>query len=134
MSRTPSYEYEVLHQFEAIFRDGEHRTRAATRDYQKVWENVIDNPPEEGVTPVFVYRMNGETCAATAGQDDLVSNEECAMELARLAARVAELEAENAKLRACLEAADACITKTGRTNTNWDELAAYKAARAGVDK
>ncbi len=92
MSRTPSYEYEVLHQFEVIFRDGEHKTQAATRDYQRVWENVIDNPPEEGVTPIVVYRMNGSTCAAIAGLDDLVDNEECAMEIARLAARVAELE------------------------------------------
>lgn len=91
MSRTPSYEYEVLHQFEAIFRDGEHKTQAATRDYQRVWENVINNPPEDGVTPVVVYRMNGRTCAAIAGLDDLVDNEECAMEIARLASRVAEL-------------------------------------------
>lgn len=82
----PSYEYELLHQFEVVFRDGEHKTQAATRDYSKVWENVIDNPPDEGVTPVHVYRMNGTTCAVIAGMDELVENEECAMEIARLAA------------------------------------------------
>ena len=156
MSRTPSYEYEVLHQFEAIFRDGEHRTQAATRDYRKVWENVIDDPPEEGVTPIVVYRMNGSTCAAIAGLDDLVENEECAMELARLAARVTELEKENAKLRKCMEAADAYVEAVVRiedspamqgvysiaavhhcpyNGANWSgELAQYRAARAEVDK
>lgn len=156
MSRTPSYEYEVLHQFEAIFRDGEHRTQAATRDYRKVWENVIDDPPEEGVTPIVVYRMNGSTCAAIAGLDDLVENEECAMEIARLAARVTELEAERAKLWKCVDAADAYVEAVMRieaspammkvygiaevagcpySGANWSgELAAYRAARAEVDK
>lgn len=103
MSSTPSYEYELLHQFEEIFRDSERKTQAATRDYQKVWENVIDDPPEEGVTPVLVYRMNGTTCAAIAGMDDLVDNETCAIEIARLAARVAKLESENTKLWACVQ-------------------------------
>lgn len=84
--KTPSYEYELLHQFEVIFRDGEHKTQAATRDYSKVWESIIDNPPAEGVTPIHVYRLNGETCAVVAGIDELVENEECAMEIARLAA------------------------------------------------
>jgi hypothetical protein len=88
--KTPSYEYELLHQFEVVCRDGEHKTQAATRDYSKVWENVIDNPPEEGVTPIHVYRMNGTTCAVIAGVDELVENEECAMEIARLSARLAE--------------------------------------------
>ena len=88
--KTPSYEYELLHQFEVVFRDGEHKTQAATRDYSKVWENIIDNPPEEGVTPIHVYRMNGTTCAVIAGMDELVENEECAMEIARLSARLAE--------------------------------------------
>ena len=88
----PSYRYELLHQFEVVFRDGEHRTQDATRDYQKVWENVIDDSPDEGVTPVLVYRMNGEVCAAIAGLDDLISNEECAMEIARLAALLIEAE------------------------------------------
>lgn len=144
MSRTPSYEYEVLHQFEAIFRDGEHRTQAATRDYRKVWENVIDDPPEEGVTPIVVYRMNGSTCAAIAGLDDLVENEECAMELARLASRVTELEAENAKLRACVKAADelrfyGTAPAYGHKDNSprsrfWDAQGAYDAARAEVDK
>lgn len=96
--KTPSYEYELLHQFEVIFRDGEHKTQAATRDYSKVWESVIDNPPEEGVTPIHVYRLNGTTCAVIAGMDELVENEECAMEIARLSARLAE----DAKVRAGL--------------------------------
>ncbi len=96
--KTPSYEYELLHQFEVIFRDGEHKTQAATRDYSKVWENIIDNPPEEGVTPIHVYRLNGTTCAVIAGMDELVENEECAMEIARLSARLAE----DAKVRAGL--------------------------------
>ena len=90
MSKTPSYTYELLHQFEVVFRDGEHKTQAATRDYSKVWESIIDNPPEEGVTPIHVYRLNGTTCAVIAGVDDLVENEECAMEIARLSARLAE--------------------------------------------
>lgn len=132
MSRTPSYEYEVLHQFEAIFRDGEHKTQAATRDYQRVWENVINNPPEDGVTPVVVYRMNGRTCAAIAGLDDLVDNEECAMELARLAARVAELEAANAKLRRYFETAEEIrVTVANTLAFRLDDL---DAARAEVDK
>ena len=90
--KTPSYEYELLHQFEVIFRDGEHKTQDATRDYSKVWENVIDNPPGDGVTPIHVYRMNGTTCAVIAGVDELVDNEECAMEIARLAALLLEAE------------------------------------------
>ena len=98
MSKTPSYTYELLHQFEVVFRDGEHKTQAATRDYSKVWESIIDNPPEEGVTPIHVYRLNGTTCAVIAGVDDLVENEECAMEIARLSARLAE----DAKVRAGL--------------------------------
>lgn len=143
MSRTPSYEYEVLHQFEAIFRDGEQRTQAATRDYQRVWENVINNPPEDGVTPVVVYRMNGRTCAAIAGLDDLVDNEECAMEIARLATRVAELEAENAKLRACVKASDdargdgccpVCDSEAGASHWIDCPWRDYDAARAEVDK
>ena len=97
--KTPSYEYELLHQFEVIFRDGEHKTQAATRDYSKAWESIIDNPPEEGVTPIHVYRLNGTTCAVIAGMDELVENEECAMEIARLSARLAE----DAKVRAGLE-------------------------------
>ena len=101
MSKTPSYTYELLHQFEVVFRDGEHKTQAATRDYSKVWESIIDNPPEEGVTPIHVYRLNGTTCAVIAGVDDLVENEECAMEIARLSARLAE----DAKVRAQLELA-----------------------------
>ena len=144
MSRTPSYEYEVLHQFEAIFRDGEHKTQAATRDYQRVWENVINNPPEDGVTPVVVYRMNGRTCAAIAGMDDLVDNEECAMEIARLAARVAELEAREKKLRACVEAADAMRVEARCEHENGNDprekccdacctMIDYDAARAEVD-
>lgn len=141
MSRTPSYEYEVLHQFEAIFRDGEHKTQAATRDYQRVWENVINNPPEDGVTPVVVYRMNGRTCAAIAGLDDLVDNEECAMEIARLAARVAELEGENAKLRACVdEIRDNVLYQRGPMAENGvtsdqvnDVLGVIDDARAEVD-
>ena len=92
MNRTPSYEYEPLYQFEVVHRDGEHKTQPASRDYQKVWENVIDNPPEEGITPVIIYRTNGECAAAIAGIDDLVGNEECAMEIARLAAENAELK------------------------------------------
>ena len=99
MSKVPSSEYELLYQFEIVFRDGEHKTQAASRDYQKVWENVIDNPPPDGVTPVLVYRMNGETCAAVAGLDDLIEHEEAAMEIARLAA-------ENDALRECVRAAD----------------------------
>lgn len=156
MSRTPSYEYEALHQFEAIFRDGEHKTQAATRDYQRVWENVINNPPEDGVTPVVVYRMNGRTCAAISGLDDLVDNEECAMEIARLASRVAELEAREAKLRKCVEAGDnfvhAVVTiesspgmmsvytiaeahHCAYNGANWSgELANYRAAREEVDR
>ncbi len=108
--KTPSYEYELLHQFEVIFRDGEHKTQAATRDYSKVWENIIDNPPEEGVTPIHVYRLNGTTCAVIAGMDELVENEECAMEVARLSARLAE----DAKVRAQLvEALEAMIYDHG---------------------
>ena len=83
----PSYEYELLHQFEVIFRDGEHKTQAASRDYSNVWENVIDNPPDEGVTPIHVYRLNGTTCAVIAGMDEPINNEECAMEIVRLASR-----------------------------------------------
>lgn len=83
----PSYEYELLHQFEVIFRDGEHKTQAATRDYSKVWESIIDNPPDDGVTPIHVYRLNGTTCAVIAGMDEPVNNEECAMEIVRLASR-----------------------------------------------
>ncbi len=96
--RTPSNEYELLYQFEIVFRDGEHRTQAASRDYSKVWESIIDNPPDEGVTPIHVYRLNGTTCAVIAGMDELVENEECAMEIARLSARLAE----DAKVRAQL--------------------------------
>lgn len=98
--RVPSYEYVLLHQFEIVFRDGEHKTQQATRDYQKVWENVIDNPPEEGVTPVLVYRMNGETCAVIAGMDELIGNEECAMEILRLSAAATARDQEIAALRA----------------------------------
>lgn len=103
MSRTPSYEFELLHQFEEVFRDGEHRTQAATRDYSRVWENVINNPPDDGVTPVLVYRQNGEVCAAVAGIDELVENDVCAMEIARLAAEIARLKAEVEGLRARIE-------------------------------
>ena len=96
-------EYELLHQFEVIFLDGEYKTRAATRDYQQVWKNVIDNTPEEGVTPVFVYRMNGEVCAAAAGTDDLIDNTECAMEIFRLATRVRALESKHTEIDALRE-------------------------------
>ena len=83
----PSYEYELLHQFEVIFRDGEYKTQAASRDYSKVWESIIDNPPDDGVTPIHVYRLNGTTCAVIAGMDEPINNEECAMEIVRLASR-----------------------------------------------
>lgn len=108
--KTPSYEYELLHQFEVIFRDGEHKTQAATRDYSKVWENVIDNPPEEGVTPIHVYRMNGTTCAVIAGMDELVENEECAMEIARLLAAMQREREVRAQLVEALEKSLATIT------------------------
>ena len=94
----PSYEYELLHQFEVIFRDGEHKTQAASRDYSNVWENVIDNPPDEGVTPVHVYRMNGTTCAVIAGMDELVENEECAMEIVRLATALAACASQSKRV------------------------------------
>lgn len=85
MTMNAKHEYELLHQFEVIFRDGERKTKGATRDYGKVWENVIDNPPEEGVMPMVVYRLNGTVCAVIAGLDELAENEDCAMEIARLA-------------------------------------------------
>ena len=94
----PSSEYELLHQFGVIFRDGEHKTQAASRDYSNVWENVIDNPPDEGVTPVHVYRMNGTTCAVIAGMDELVENEECAMEIVRLATALAACASQSKRV------------------------------------
>lgn len=108
--KTPSYEYELLHQFEVIFRDGERKTQAATRDYSKVWESIIDNPPAEGVTPIHVYRLNGETCAVVAGMDELVENEECAMEIARLAAALQRERECREKLVAALERAKSSWT------------------------
>lgn len=104
MSRVPSNEYELLYQFETVFRDGEHRTQAASRDYSKVWESIIDNPPAEGVTPIHVYRLNGEVCAVTAGMDELVENEECAMEIVRLAREVTALREQRDELLAAAEA------------------------------
>ncbi len=120
MSRTPSYEFELLHQFEEVFRDGEHRTQAATRDYSRVWKNVINAPPEEGVTPVLVYRQNGEVCAAVAGMDDLVENDVCAMEIARLAAEIARLKAEVEGLREAVSVlAWTCCEDCGGTGEWW---------------
>jgi len=68
-------------------------------------------------------------------------------EIARLAARVAELEAENAKLRKCVEAADAFFlvedamsnaTEEGVGKDLWIESQehrnSYDAARAEVDR
>ena len=114
--RTPSNEYELLYQFEIVFRDGEHRTQAASRDYSKVWESIIDNPPDEGVTPIHVYRLNGTTCAVIAGMDELVENEECAMEIARLSARLAEDAKVRAQLVASLQNLVAAICKV----QDWD--------------
>lgn len=124
--RAPSYEYVLLHQFEVVFRDGEHKTQRATRDYQKVWENVIDNPPEEGVTPVLVYRMNGETCAVVAGMDELIGNEECAMEILRLSAAATAREKEVEELRAKLEGQQHFF------NLATEEIASLRAKIAGV--
>lgn len=107
--KTPSNEYELLHQFEVIFRDGEHKTQAASRDYSKVWENVIDNPPDEGVTPVHVYRMNGTTCAVIAGMDELVDNEDCAMEITRLVAAMQRERECREKLVEALENASVVL-------------------------
>lgn len=133
-------EYELLHQFEVVFRDGEHRTQAATRDYQQVWKNVIDNPPEDGVTPVLVYRQNGEVCAAIAGMDDLIDNVECSMEIARLAARVKDLEAalaeKDAEIAALREAIRNLAAEIDRhdiraqisdTNIHWFKRLAIEA-------
>ena len=124
----PSYEYELLHQFEVIFRDGEHKTQAASRDYSNVWENVIDNPPDEGVTPVHVYRMNGTTCAVIAGMDELVENEECAMEIVRLATALAAcasqskrvaVEAKIAVLEEMNDEADSYMDSTTGEDAHW---------------
>ena len=120
--RAPSYEYVLLHQFEVVFRDGEHKTQRATRDYQKVWENVIDNPPEEGVTPVLVYRMNGETCAVVAGMDELIGNEECAMEILRLSAAATARDKEIEELKAMVPKAqslDELVGALHRYRTEW---------------
>lgn len=123
--RIPSYEYEVLHQFEVIFGDGERKTQAATRDYSKVWENVIDDPLD--VTPVIVYRMNGEVCAAVAGLDDLVENEECAMEIARLAAEVESAEEAIRQLVGRLP----IHWLRGSAAADWCDLPAVRRAMAG---
>ena len=135
--KTPSYEYELLHQFEVIFRDGEHKTQAATRDYSKVWENVIDNPPAEGVTPIHVYRMDGTTCAVIAGVDELVENEECAMEIARLAAAMLRERAVSERLADALKDASFAfaleVTANGNTTDgNMDRLERWNAALAAA--
>lgn len=70
---------------------------------------------------------------------DLIPTVFC-RELARLAARVSELEKQNAKLRKCVKAGDHYInsiysitSNTGLLHAEWDEKIDYYAARAEVD-
>lgn len=132
--RVPSYEYELLHQFEWVCRPDERKTQAASSDYQRVWENIIDNPPADGVTPILVYRMNGEVCAAIAGVDDLADNDVCAMEIARLAARVKELEAVVRAADRYIGDAEPviCDDNSGYYSQSDSDLADYIAARFAV--
>lgn len=49
------------------------------------WTSCLE--PEPHTVPCVVYSLNGEFCAVITGMDELLENDDCAKEIARLAAR-----------------------------------------------
>lgn len=111
-------------------------------------EKVLHRVAKTDVLRGWSVKQDRDDGPLHARYDDInysVDRYELVKELARLAARIAELEAENAALRKCVEEADAMREEITCPNTGDEEPAEnccdacwsmihYDAARAEVDK